>query len=354
LLGVAGTFTPRGATAQIGVGISVGLPAIELHADVAPPELPVYVQPPAPADGYLWTPGYWRWGDQGYFWVPGTWVEPPEVGLLWTPGWWGWENGAYAFRPGYWGPHVGFYGGVNYGFGYGGDGFAGGRWEGGHFAYNTSVTNINRSIIHNTYNETVINRGGARVSFNGPQGIHAAPTRDQLAAGQEHHVPPTANQVQHYQQAAQNRNLLASVNHGRPAIAATPRPGVFQGAGVVAARPAARRAGAAATTGHRDQGSSPSASRNAESQARGAPAERAAPARTVEPVARSASRPAAPAEARPAYQSRPASEARPAAESRPVEHAQAPQPRAEPRAQERPAAQPAHAAAPKEEHREER
>ena len=31
---------------------------------------------------------------------------------------------------GYWGPHVGYYGGVNYGFGYMGVGFAGGAWRG--------------------------------------------------------------------------------------------------------------------------------------------------------------------------------------------------------------------------------
>src|ERR1700693_5503203 len=84
----------------------------------APPALPVYEQPVAPADGYLWTPGYWAYGDEGYFWVPGTWVMAPEVGLLWTPGYWGWGGEGYAWHAGYWGPHVGFYGGINYGFGY--------------------------------------------------------------------------------------------------------------------------------------------------------------------------------------------------------------------------------------------
>ena len=83
---------------------------------VAPPELVVYSQPICPQEGYLWTPGYWGYGDEGYFWVPGTWVEPPSDGLLWTPGYWGWGNGGYAWNGGYWGPEVGFYGGVNYGF----------------------------------------------------------------------------------------------------------------------------------------------------------------------------------------------------------------------------------------------
>ncbi|MGB8772144.1 MAG: YXWGXW repeat-containing protein, partial [Candidatus Korobacteraceae bacterium] len=51
---------------------------------IAPPALPIYAQPVVPAAGYLWTPGYWAYGNQGYFWVPGTWVMAPAVGLLWT------------------------------------------------------------------------------------------------------------------------------------------------------------------------------------------------------------------------------------------------------------------------------
>ena len=66
---------------------------VAVSITVAPPVLPVYDQPPIPAPGYIWTPGYWAWGDDGYYWVPGTWVEPPAVGLLWTPGYWGWHDG---------------------------------------------------------------------------------------------------------------------------------------------------------------------------------------------------------------------------------------------------------------------
>src|SRR6202051_55958 len=123
----------------------------------APPALPVYEQPAAPSDGYLWTPGYWAYGDEGYFWVPGTWVEPPSEGLLWTPGYWGWNDGAYAWNGGYWGDEVGFYGGVNYGYGYGGSGYEGGYWNHGAFYYNRSVNNVNVTNIHNVYNKTVIN-----------------------------------------------------------------------------------------------------------------------------------------------------------------------------------------------------
>lgn len=195
-----------------------------VSVNIAPPALPVYVQPVCPGDGYLWNPGYWAYGDEGYYWVPGVWVRPPQVGLLWTPGYWGWANGAYLFHAGYWGPHVGFYGGVNYGFGFGGFGFGGGRWEGGHFAYNTAVVNVNTTVIHNTYvDRTVINNVnvGTHTSFNGGAGgIQARPSAQEAMAEHENHVAPTAEQQSHVQLAARDRSNFASANGGRPQHAA--------------------------------------------------------------------------------------------------------------------------------------
>ncbi len=69
---------------------------IFVSINIIPPALPVYVQPPLPAPGFIWTPGYWAYGDAGYFWVPGVWVQPPQPGLLWTPGYWGFAGGIYA------------------------------------------------------------------------------------------------------------------------------------------------------------------------------------------------------------------------------------------------------------------
>ena len=216
---------------------------VEVHATEAPPPLPEYEQPPCPEDGYLWTPGYWAWGG-GYYWVPGTWVQPPRVGVLWTPGYWGFVGGVYAFNVGYWGPHVGFYGGVNYGFGYGGVGFVGGRWAGNSFAYNQSVNNVNVTNIHNTYNQTVVNNVTVnKVSYNGGAGgVAAVPTAQERVAAQETHVAPTPLQRQHVQQAAKNPSLAASANGGHPAIAATPRPAAFNAPGVVGARGAVANA----------------------------------------------------------------------------------------------------------------
>ncbi len=108
----------------------------------APPAIPDYTQPPAPGDGYIWTPGYWAWNGYGYVWVQGAWVAAPYVGALWTPGYWGWGYGGYFWNAGYWGPYVGYYGGINYGFGYFGIGFYGGYWGGGHFWYNTNYCHL--------------------------------------------------------------------------------------------------------------------------------------------------------------------------------------------------------------------
>lgn len=226
-------------TAALAAAPSYGQVAVGVAITLAPPVLPVYAQPVCPGDGYIWTPGYWAWGPDGYFWVPGTWVLAPEPGFLWTPGYWGWRNNGYFWTAGYWGPVVGFYGGINYGFGYFGHGFVGGRWDGGHFFYNRSVSNINVTVIHNTYNETVVNNYNTvnRVSFNGGRGgIDARPTAQEEAAERERHVGPVAAQVQHENTARDNPQMRASVNNGRPPVAATSKPGEFKGNGVEAAR----------------------------------------------------------------------------------------------------------------------
>ena len=222
------------ALAQIGIGVSITVP-------IAPPVLPVYAQPVIPGPGYIWTPGYWGWNGTGYYWVPGTWVLPPRVGVLWTPGYWGWSNGAYVFNAGYWGPTVGFYGGINYGFGYGGAGFAGGHWSNGAFAYNTTVTNVGATHIGNTYNAPVnINRTTNitnNVSYNGGQGgTTAAPTAAQKTYASQEHIAPTAAQIQHEQKASANPALSYAHNKGVPPIGATPRPGAFQGTGATRAK----------------------------------------------------------------------------------------------------------------------
>ena len=193
---------------------------VGVSINIAPPALPVYEQPLAPAPGYIWTPGYWAWATGGYYWVPGVWVAPPAVGLLWTPPWWGWNNGVYVFNEGYWGPTVGFYGGINYGYGYWGNGYWGGRWEGDVFRYNTAVTRVNTAVIHNTYvDKSMVNKQAntSRASFNGPNGVKAEPTAEQKAAAENaKKMPPTSQQLARQEAASKDPKLQASNNKGHP------------------------------------------------------------------------------------------------------------------------------------------
>jgi len=224
-------LSSQASQAFVTIGVSI---------NIAPPELPVYEQPPIPAPGYLWAPGYWAWADEGYYWVPGTWVEAPEPGLLWTPGYWGWNEGIYVWHEGYWAPHVGFYGGVNYGFGYIGHGYEGGYWDHGAFRYNRAYNNIHEDVhITNVYNKTVIVNEN-HVSFNGGNGgIQARAAPQELAAEHEHHVTPVSAQLQHEEGARGNPELRASANHGKPPIGATVHAGVFSGQGVLPTHAAA-------------------------------------------------------------------------------------------------------------------
>jgi WXXGXW repeat (2 copies) len=201
------------------LGATPSLFAQDVSITVAPPPLVAYEQPPCPAEGYFWSPGYWAYGEDGYFWVPGTWVEVPQPGYFWTPGYWAFASGYYIWHGGYWGPHVGYYGGINYGYGYYGSGFYGGRWDGNVFRYNTAVWHVNSAVIHNTYvDRTVINHetGNRHVSFNGPGGIETRPTAAEEAAAQNRRLEATPAQRAHEQEARNDRNQHYSVNHGRP------------------------------------------------------------------------------------------------------------------------------------------
>jgi hypothetical protein len=214
-LGGLASLAPSAASAQFSIGVSVNL---------GPPPIPYFPQPPIPAYGYIWTPGYWAWDPAyGYYWVPGEWIRPPRIGFLWTPGYWAWRDNGYRFIGGYWGPTVGFYGGVNYGYGYGGYGYEGGGWRGDRFYYNRSVTNIANARIATVYNQPVRPFTASRVSYNGGRGgLTVRPRPNQLAAMRGPHIQPTATQVQRVHMAAANPQLRApAVVSGRASAAVT-------------------------------------------------------------------------------------------------------------------------------------
>ena len=209
------------ASSYAGVFISVGF---------APPVLPVYVQPPCPEPGLMWAPGYWAYGDDGYYWVPGAWVPAPYIGALWTPPYWGWANGLYMFHPGYWGPQVGYYGGVNYGFGYLGVGFVGGMWRGSDFYYNRAAWRVDDRRIHDYYEDRRdwdrhwVARD-SRISYSGgPGGIQHQPDPRERMAMREQHIERTSFQAQNERAAMSNRNAYARFNGGRPMNVVANRP----------------------------------------------------------------------------------------------------------------------------------
>ena len=338
------------ASSYAGVFISVGF---------APPVLPVYVQPPCPQPGLMWTPGYWAYGDDGYYWVPGAWVPAPYEGALWTPPYWGWEGGLYVMHTGYWGPHVGYYGGVNYGFGYMGVGFVGGEWRGHEFAYNTAVVHVNNTVIHNTYvNETIVHNttivNNNRVAYSGgPGGIRHEPTPVEQQAMHESHVAPTSYQQQHMETARTDRTAYFKANNGRPQNVAVARPlppehhAAPVGAAANAGAPRAEynRPGTqpnATPAGHPE--SHPATA--SQPQSHPAPETRPAPESHPAPAAKYEQPQSHPAQAsRPEYQSHPAppSHAAPAAHP---EYQSRPEPQAHPAPAPKYEQQPAHTSQP--------
>src|SRR5213078_3906225 len=172
----------------VGLSLTSSFAQVGISIGIAPPPIPIYEQPYAPAAGYIWTPGYWGYNGSNYF-----------------------------FNEGYWGPTVGFYGGINYGYGYGGQGYYGGRWVGNTFRYNTAVTRVNTSVIHNTYvNKQVVRNTGSRASFNGPGGTTAKATAQEQAAAKAEHIPATSAQQSRVEAAKNNPDLRAANNQGKP------------------------------------------------------------------------------------------------------------------------------------------
>ena len=55
---------------------SMASAAVVFSVNVAPPPITVFDQPACPGDGYIWTPGYYQYGDYGWYWVAGS-LGPP-------------------------------------------------------------------------------------------------------------------------------------------------------------------------------------------------------------------------------------------------------------------------------------
>ncbi len=173
-----------------------------VSASEPPPDLPDYTQPSAPDDNCLWTPGSWYYNSakSDYYWVPGEWVVPPLADWLWTPPYWEYDGTRYQWNAGYWSTSVGFYGGIDYGFGYTGSGYERSK-------RNTTSAN--------------------RVSYNGgPRGVQKTRAPLELAAERDRR-PALSVQMKWARDARGNREQYSRVNNGRPrtvAVAKLPSP----------------------------------------------------------------------------------------------------------------------------------
>ena len=325
-------LSPALSMAQVGVSVNI-----------APPELPVYDQPPIPGDGYIWTPGYWAWGDdiQDYYWVPGTWVPAPQPEYLWTPGYWGANGVAFFWHAGYWGPHVGFYGGVNYGYGYGGQGYEGGYWQGGHLYYNRAVNNVGNTQHHQCLQQDrdqQRQRSPASATTAAAAAFAPQPTAANWPRRTSATLRRRRRRASTCRPRAAIRRCAPAANHGAPPIAATPRPGAFSGAGVVQATRGGAVHGAPANAGNAGRGTmsvvacqSRAASSAAESRPAPRPESRPAPRPESRPAPEPrVVRPAAPRDSRgrrPRQERQPAAEERRAHRSRSKPRGAAPAPR---------------------------
>ncbi len=219
------TLLPKSLFAGLALaaGLAMSHPAkamVSISVRFAPPPLMFYEQPMIPAPGYIWVPGYWAWADDigDYYWVPGQWVLPPFAGALWTPGYWAWNDGVYFFHRGYWGPVVGYYGGINYGFGYFGSDYVGGYWRRGVFNYNRGYNRIDNRVVNVYNNTTIINKTviNNRISYNGgPGGVNAQPTMQQRQAERQRHWDAVPDQRAAMQQSREDRTARFNYNHGQ-------------------------------------------------------------------------------------------------------------------------------------------
>ena len=204
------------ASAVVAIGVSI---------NVAPPELPVYEQPPIPGPGYLWTPGYWAWGDEWLLLGAGHLGRAAAAGLSLDAGLLGLGRRRLLWHAGYWGPHVGFYGGVNYGFGYGGHGYRGRLLA----RRRRSTTTAASTIIPGTCTSPTSTtnrdrRHGNRVSFNGGNGGVRPRRRRRHSWRQSTSIisRPCGASCTRSSWRARNRQLHATINHG--ASGRSPRP----------------------------------------------------------------------------------------------------------------------------------
>ncbi|HEX4260533.1 MAG TPA: YXWGXW repeat-containing protein [Acetobacteraceae bacterium] len=60
------------------------------------------IVPPAPAPGYVWIRGHWRWNGARYVWIGGHYLARPVAVTGWVPAHWANRAGRWVWVPGHW------------------------------------------------------------------------------------------------------------------------------------------------------------------------------------------------------------------------------------------------------------
>jgi hypothetical protein len=96
ILLIAGSLmitVPAMAQLHVGLGITLGPPALRTETIVA-----------APSPAHVWVTGYYRWHPKRhtYVWVPGHWQKPPRPHQVWAAGHWEQRNHEWVYFEGRW------------------------------------------------------------------------------------------------------------------------------------------------------------------------------------------------------------------------------------------------------------
>jgi hypothetical protein len=125
---------------------------------------------------------------------------------------------------------VGFYGGINYGHGYAGTGYKGGRWDRGTFRYNRAVSNVDARHVRHVYGAPMARpvRPVNRVSFSGGKAVaRVLPTARERQFESAGHAGPRPEQVAHENAARGMPTQRVAVPRRVPQVVATPKPSEF-------------------------------------------------------------------------------------------------------------------------------
>lgn len=87
------------AVAALGFTLTSAPALAYVYVQVGPPAPIVETVPARPGSGYVWVPGYYRWGGGRYVWVHGSYVRHAGA---WCGGHWHHNHHGYYWTEGRW------------------------------------------------------------------------------------------------------------------------------------------------------------------------------------------------------------------------------------------------------------